>query len=259
MSSSVVRRCTPTQPRRALAAMEPAEGWTDPDRRPPRGPVSTMRYDRTLWRSRRETPERCQWLWVAGAVRGACRRARGVPCGPGPTTSQGPAHPGTARSSRDGLAVHVRRREPDQPAAPSGAGWAQSRARPFAPDTIPALAAMAPHARVVTLPAVTHLMPLQDPAGVAGLLANLIAEHARLRRPGTNSSVPDIDTYLRCAPPQLIMAVGSSLLSSEQADLPRRRWEATSAQQRRLRLHAGVLRPYRSAHDRTPVRVSGLQ
>ena len=48
---------------------------------------------------------------------------------------------------------------------------------PFAPNTIPALAAMAPHVRVVTLPGVTHLMPLQDPAGVAGLLADFIAEH----------------------------------------------------------------------------------
>jgi len=47
---------------------------------------------------------------------------------------------------------------------------------PFAPNTIPALAAMAPQARVVTLPGVTHLMPLQDPAGVAGLLADFIAE-----------------------------------------------------------------------------------
>jgi len=52
---------------------------------------------------------------------------------------------------------------------------------PFAPNTVPALAAMAPHARVVTLPGVTHLMPLQDPAGVAGLLANFIAEHAASR------------------------------------------------------------------------------
>jgi pimeloyl-ACP methyl ester carboxylesterase len=48
---------------------------------------------------------------------------------------------------------------------------------PFAPSTIPTLAAMAPHARVVTLPGVTHLMPLQDPAGVAALLADFIAEH----------------------------------------------------------------------------------
>ena len=48
---------------------------------------------------------------------------------------------------------------------------------PFAPNTVPTLAAMAPHARVVTLPGVTHLMPLQDPDGVAGLLAQFIAEH----------------------------------------------------------------------------------
>jgi hypothetical protein len=45
----------------------------------------------------------------------------------------------------------------------------------------------ADEARVVTLPAVTHLMPLQDPAGVADLLADILAEHptseGRLRTP----------------------------------------------------------------------------
>jgi pimeloyl-ACP methyl ester carboxylesterase len=59
-------------------------------------------------------------------------------------------------------------------------GWSHELA-PFAPSTVPALGAMAPHAPVVTLPGVMHLMPLQDPAGVVGLLANFIAEHAASR------------------------------------------------------------------------------
>jgi pimeloyl-ACP methyl ester carboxylesterase len=59
-------------------------------------------------------------------------------------------------------------------------GGSSRELAPFAPNTVPALAAMAPHARVVTLPGVTHLMPLQDPARVAALLADFIAEHPSL-------------------------------------------------------------------------------
>jgi pimeloyl-ACP methyl ester carboxylesterase len=47
---------------------------------------------------------------------------------------------------------------------------------PFAPRTVQALAAMVPEAEVITLPGVTHLMSLQDPAAIADLIAHFIAE-----------------------------------------------------------------------------------
>lgn len=35
---------------------------------------------------------------------------------------------------------------------------------------------MAPHAPVVTLPGVTHLMPLQDPVAIAELIERFVAD-----------------------------------------------------------------------------------
>jgi pimeloyl-ACP methyl ester carboxylesterase len=55
-------------------------------------------------------------------------------------------------------------------------GGRSEEVAPFAPRTVTALAAMARHSRVVTLPGVTHLMPLQDPAAIADLIRSFVSE-----------------------------------------------------------------------------------
>lgn len=57
-------------------------------------------------------------------------------------------------------------------------GGRSAEVAPFAPRTVAALAAMAPQARVVTLPGATHLMPLQDPVAIAELIERFVAELA---------------------------------------------------------------------------------
>jgi pimeloyl-ACP methyl ester carboxylesterase len=52
----------------------------------------------------------------------------------------------------------------------------RSEQAPFAPRTVEALAAMVPHAEVVTVPGVTHLMPLQAPTVIAELIADFVGK-----------------------------------------------------------------------------------
>jgi pimeloyl-ACP methyl ester carboxylesterase len=45
------------------------------------------------------------------------------------------------------------------------------------PESVSLLAAMVPHAETVVLPGASHLMPLEDPAGVARLVADFARKH----------------------------------------------------------------------------------
>ena len=45
------------------------------------------------------------------------------------------------------------------------------------PESVTRLGAMMPHAKLVVLPGVSHLMPLEDPSGVARLIAHFVSVH----------------------------------------------------------------------------------
>jgi pimeloyl-ACP methyl ester carboxylesterase len=57
------------------------------------------------------------------------------------------------------------------------AGGETARVSAMAPDSVQKLAALVPHAETTVLAGASHLMPLEDPSGVARLIVEFAGRH----------------------------------------------------------------------------------